>query len=300
MPDSPLRILMSRHSVFYSPVIATIATGFLRDEGLEATYGVLPAGQRARDLIRAGQVDIVQSAVSSSWGQREPGQRDPAVHFAQINCRDGFFLAARQPDSEFRWKKLEGATLLADHGAQPLAMLQYAAYVNGVDWSKIQVADAGSVEAIGAAFRSGQGDYVHQQGPAPQQLEEEGIGHVVVSVGESMPPVAFSSLLAPREFLETEAARRFVRAYRRGREWVRTTTPSQVARAEAEFFPDYSLEALVGAVMRYQRVGCWEGELSIPRDLYNQATVVFRHSKRLTGEHPYEEVVVPPPDPDRR
>jgi NitT/TauT family transport system substrate-binding protein len=179
-------------------------------------------------------------------------------------------------------------------------MLQYAAYVNGVDWTKIKVIDAGSVEAIDAAFRSGQGDYVHQQGPAPQQLEEEGIGHVVVSVGESMPPVAFSSLLASREFLATEAARRFLRAYRRGREWVRTATPSQVARAEAEFFPNYSLEAIVGAVMRYQRVGCWEGGLAIPRDLYNQATVVFRRSKQPTVEHPFEEVVVPPPELDPR
>jgi len=33
------------------------------------------------------------------------------------------------------------------------------------------VINAGSVEEIDAAFRRGSGDYVHQQGPAPQQLE---------------------------------------------------------------------------------------------------------------------------------
>ena len=49
-----------------------------------------------------------------------------------------------------------------------------------------------------AAFRSGAGDYVHLQGPAPQQLEADGVGHVVASVGEAIGPVAFSSLCARR------------------------------------------------------------------------------------------------------
>ena len=36
------------------------------------------------------------------------------------------------------------------------------------------------------AFRDGQGDYIHQQGPAPQQLERDGVGHVVASVGKAV------------------------------------------------------------------------------------------------------------------
>jgi NitT/TauT family transport system substrate-binding protein len=295
MPGSTIRILVARHSAFYSPLIAAIAGGFLREEGLEATYGVLPEGQRARDLIEGGQVDIVQSAVSSSWEAREKGFRDLPVHFAQINRRDGFFLTARPPAGKFEWKMLEGAVLLADHAPQPLAMLQYAACVNGVDWSRVQVVDAGNVEAIDAAYRSGQGGYVHQQGPAAQQLEADGVGRVAASVGESMPPVAFSSLLASREFLATAEARRFTRAYGRAREWVQQAPAAEVAQAEAGFFPANSTAALAAAVARYQTLGCWEGGLAIPRDLYDQATVVFQHSKRITRQHPYEEVVVEPP-----
>jgi hypothetical protein len=120
----PIRIMASRHSAFYSPLLCCIR--FLRDEGREVTYSVLGADQRTYALIRDGAVDIVQSAVSSNWKPRERGVEPLPVHFAQINQRDGFFLVGRQPEPAFDWKKLEGRILLADHGLQPLVMLKYA------------------------------------------------------------------------------------------------------------------------------------------------------------------------------
>jgi hypothetical protein len=39
----PLRIMVSRHSIFYSPLIATIAAGFLERRGLSAEYSILVA-----------------------------------------------------------------------------------------------------------------------------------------------------------------------------------------------------------------------------------------------------------------
>ena len=38
MSNETLRITVYRHSVFYSPLIATMAAGFLKEEGLEAIY----------------------------------------------------------------------------------------------------------------------------------------------------------------------------------------------------------------------------------------------------------------------
>src|SRR6266567_7092843 len=179
------RIMASRHSAFYSPLLCSLK--FLQDEGHQATYSVLGAGQRSYALLRDGQFDIMQSAVSSNWNPRERGVEPLPVHFAQINQRDGFFLVNRQPDPAFDWKKLEGRTLLADHGQQPLVMLKYAVKHNGADWSKIRVVDAGNPEKMEAAFREGKGEYLHQQAPVTA-------GDVVVSVGASMPAVAFSSL----------------------------------------------------------------------------------------------------------
>ena len=296
MADGVIRVMVSRHSAFYSPLISTLARGELTRMGIKTTYDVLQPGQRSHSLLNEGEIDVMQSAVGSNWGPMEQGATDLPVHFAQINRRDGFFLAGREPDGAFDWKKLEGSTLLADHGRQPLLMLRYAAHSQGVDWSKIEAVDAGTVEEIEAAFRSGLGQYVHQQGPAPQQLEKEGRGHVVASVGEAMPEVAFSSLLATREFLATDAARAFTKAYREAREWVAEAPPEEIAATETPFFPDIHRDVLAATIGRYQQLGCWRGGIAIPRDLYEQALTVFEYGGAVTRRHAYDDVVVPPPE----
>ncbi len=274
--------MASRHSAFYSPLLYCIR--LLQDEGREVTYGVLEPGQRTYALIRDGAVDIVQSAVSSNWKPRERGVEPMPVHFAQINQRDGFFLVGRQPDPAFDWKKLEGKTLLADHGLQPLVMLKYAVRQNGADWTKIKVIDARTPEKMEAAFAAGTGDYVHLQAPVAS-------GEMVVAVGASVPAVAFSSLCCDRKFQKTDSYRTFLKAYERAREWVRTAPAGEVAAAEASFFPGVAPAALSHAVKAYQELGCWEGGIQIPRDLYEQALNIFQAAGEITWRHRYEEVV---------
>ena len=292
--DMTIRIMVSRHSAFYSPLICSIAGGFLKEEGLEATYGILGKGQRSHVLIGSGSVDIMQSAVSSNWSAIERGDAPLPVHFAQINQRDGFFLAGREDDASFQWKKLEGKTLLADHGQQPLVMLRYAVHHNGADWDKIHVIDAGTPEEMLAAFRSGIGDYVHLQGPAPQQLEHDNAGWAVVSVGASMPPVAFSSLCASRQFIDGRSFQPFLRAYSKAKDWVCRAKPDEVAASEASFFAGVSLVALADAVARYQELGCWRGGIEIPHELYEQALNVFEFARTIHQRHAYEAVCITP------
>ena len=288
----PLRIIVSRHSVFYSPLISTIAAGFLEKHGLTAEYGVLQKGQRTPELIRDGVADIMQSAVSANWKPMEAGESPLPVHFAQINQRDGFFLVGRKPDSAFSWKKLEGSTLIADHGWQPLTMLKYAAKTNSVDGARVRFIDAGTPDEMMRAFRGGEADYIHLQAPAAHQLEAEGAGHVVASVGASMPVVAFSSLCCSREFLRNETFQAFLQAYRESREWVRSAPAEVVAEKEAGFFPGVPVPVLATAIRAYQKVGNWEGGIEIPRDMYEQALSVF--DGQIKRRHPYEDVCAPP------
>jgi ABC-type nitrate/sulfonate/bicarbonate transport system substrate-binding protein len=276
--------MASRHSAFYSPLIATLARGF------PASYSVLQPGQRSQDLIRDGVVEVMQSAVSSNWGPMDRGESPLPVHFALINRRDGFFLAGREFDKPFAWKDLEGASLLADHGGQPLAMVRYAAHVNDVDWNKISVLDRGTPEEMIKAFSRGEGDFIHLQAPGPQILEEEDIGWTRVSVGASMPEVAFSTLCCSREFVQKPAFSEFLDAYRQSREWVRTAEPREVASVEHSYFPGVSEDALAEAVSRYQRLGTWSGAHVITDDLYEQALNVFEFASGLRVRHPRSAV----------
>jgi NitT/TauT family transport system substrate-binding protein len=290
-----IRIMFSRYSAFYSPLIATQAGGFLTAEGLEAEFSVAGAGAAPRTRLSDGSVELIQSAPSASWGPLERGETSDIVHFAEINQRDGFFIAGRHPDLDFTWQKLEGAAVLADHGGQPLAMLKYALHKKRVDYASLNAIDAGGPEAIVAAFRQGQGDYIHLQGPAPQLLEQYGVAHVVASVGEAIGPVAFSSLAATRAWLRTDMAKAFVRAYAKARSWVASAPPAAVAKAEAPSFEGVDEAVLARTIASYQRLGCWQGPLEIPRDAYEVALDVFQHSGLIARRHAYDAVVVPPP-----
>jgi NitT/TauT family transport system substrate-binding protein len=290
-----LRIMFSRYSAFYSPLIATKAGGFLAAEGLDAEFSVAAPGQVARQGLVDGSLDLIQSAPSASWAPLERGEASEIVHFALINQRDGFFIAGRQADPAFAWSKLAGAAVLADHGGQPLAMLKYALHKQGVDFAGLNAIDAGAPDAMAAAFRGGQGDYIHLQGPAPQQLEHDGVAHVLASVGEALGPVAFSSLCATRGWLASEPARAFTRAFTKARRWVAESPPEEVARAEAPFLPGIDEAVLTRTIASYQRLGNWQGPIEIGREAYEVALDVFQHSGLISRRHPYEAVVVAPP-----
>jgi NitT/TauT family transport system substrate-binding protein len=290
-----IRIQFTRFSAFYSPLIATIAGGFLKDEGLQPKHSIAAAGTSAIDGVVAGTVDVCQSAPSQGFGPLEKGQQPPAVHFAQINEKDGFFLTARAPDAGFTWDKLRGKRVLVDHGGQPLAMFKYACHRRGLDYAAIQAVDVPSAR-MDQAFRKGEGDFIHQQGPAPQQLEHDGVGHIVASVGEAIGPCAFSSLAATRAWLRTDPARRFMRAYRRARAWLLATPAAAVAEAEAPFFPEIDRPVLTATIAYYQKLGCWTPHVEITRPAFEVALDVFQHSALITRRHRYEDVVAAPPE----
>ena len=290
-----ISIQFTRFSAFYTPLIATFAGGFLKDEGFEPRHSIAPPGKSAIEGLVAGTVHVCQSAPSQGFGPLEKGQRPPAVHFAQINEMDGFFLTGRAPDRTFTWDKLRGKKVLVDHGGQPLPMFKYACHRKGLDYSAIAAIDVPSGR-MGQAFRNGEGDFIHQQGPAPQQLEHDGVGHVVASVGEAIGPCAFSSLAATREWLSTDAAKRFMRAYRKTRAWVIGAPAEKIAEAEAPFFPEIDRAVLTATIAAYQKLGCWTPHVDITPAAFEATLDVFQHSGLITRRHAYADVVAPPPD----
>ena len=289
-----ISIQFTRFSAFYSPLIATMAGGFLKEEGLEPKFSIAPAGKSAIAGLTDGSVHVAQSAPSIGFGPLEKGEAPPAVHFAQINEKDGFFIAARKSDTQFTWDKLKAGKILVDHGGQPLAMFKYACFKSGLDWKALQIFDAG-METMDQAFRDGTGDYIHQQGPAPQQLEHDGVGHVVASVGEAIGPLAFSSLAATRDWLGTDEAKRFTRAYRKARAWLIRTPAAEIAAAEASFFPGIHRDVLTHTIATYQKLGCWTPHVEITRPAFEVTLDVFQYAGLISKRHKYEDMIAQPP-----
>ena len=292
---SKINIQFTLFSAFYTPLIVTMAGGFLQREGLEYEWSVSPPGVAAVDAVTAGTAQVVQSAPSQAFNAIARGETDYPLHFAQVNEMDGFFISAREAQDDFTWKNLEGAEVVIFGGGQPNAMLRYACHKAGIDFDRIHTITPGGADAIDHAFRAGEGQYVQQQGPYPQQLEAEGLGHVVANVGPLIGPCAFSSLAASRDWLDTDMASAFTRAYTAARRFLNEAPAQEIAALEQSWFPGVSPDALTKCIASYQQLGCWTPHVEITPAALEVTLDVFEFTGGIPQRYAYEQVCAAPP-----
>ena len=295
-PGMPkVHIQFTLFSAFYSPLIVTMAGGFLGREGLDFDWSISPPGKSALDALVDGSAQVVQSAPSQAFAAAARGATGYPLHFAQINEMDGFFLCAREADDAFDWGKLEGAELVMFGGGQPNAMFRYACHKAGIDFERIVALTPGGPDAIDAAFRAGEGRYAQQQGPYPQQLEIEGRGHIVAEVGRMIGPCAFSSLAAMPGWLASDEAAAFTRAYREARVFVCGAPAEEIASLVGTWFDGVDYAALERCIASYQALGCWTPQVEITPEALEVTLDVFEHAGLIGERCRWDQVCAAPP-----
>ena len=145
-------------------------------------------------------------------------------------------------------------------------------------------------------FREGRGQYVQQQGPYPQQLQADGVGHIVAQVGPQIGPCGFSSLAATREWLASDMAKAFTRAYRKTRKYMTETPAAEIARAEKPYFPNIDEKVLADCLATYQKLGCWTPHVEITKAAYEKTLDIFEFNGLLKQRYRYEQVCAAPPE----
>ena len=290
-----INIQFTLFSAFYSPLISTMSGGFLEAEGLEPEWSVSPPGKSAIESLQDGSAHVVQTAPSQSFNWLKKGEKPPFKHFAQINEMDGFFITGRNAEPNFQWSNLEGAEVLVHHGGQPMTMFKYACYKSDIDITKIKIIDAGSGDEMDTAFRSGRGQYIHQQGPAPQQLVADGVGHVVAQLGPAIGACGFSSLAASPDWLVSDEAKAFTRAYVKTRNYLNDTSATEIASAQKPLFPQIDKAVLADCIGTYQEMGCWTRHIDITQAGYEAMLDIFEYDGKLTQRYSYEQICAKPP-----
>ncbi len=285
-----LKIMVSRHSAFYSPLIATISGNFLDQYGISASYHIADKGNTIEE-VGSGNMDIGQAAVSGSWSYLENIQKPPVTHFAQINSYDGFFILGRKELDFFSWDEITKGKFLFVHGGQPEAMLRYALSKKGIDLDRVDKIFSNGGDEMMKQWDDGIADFFHEQGAYPQQLEYENKGKILGSVGQVIGPVAFSSLICSWDWVRTDIYYKFIEAYAKAREWVNTAEPFEVAEIEKDYFPNISIESISKAIEFYQKLGTWDKDIKIEPELYEKALDVFEFSNLIKSRYDYDDVV---------
>lgn len=257
----PLRLMETFRTVFYTPIYVSVAGGFLEQEGLDVTFSTSPSQfPHPLSALKHGAADIVQSGIMRCIIALDWGAETAPQHFAEINARDGFFVLSREPQPNFSWDRLRGASVIpVGFSPMPWASFQYAMRNNGVDPGGLNLLMGLSLDDAIAAFREGRADFIHLPQPAAEQLIADGTAHPAVALGPENGHMAYSSFAATREFLarRPDTVRRFVAGFAKALEWLNAAGPEEIARAISSFFPDVPLELLSRAVERLQTQGTW-------------------------------------------
>lgn len=147
--------------------------------------------------------------------------------------------------------------------------------------------------AMSGAFIGGTGDFVTLFEPQALQIEKEGYGYVVASIGELGGVVPYTVYNAKKSYIENnpDIIKGFTQAIQKGLDYVYTHTNEEVASKILDYFPDTSLNDLVKIVKRYRDNDSWYRTTYIGENDFIHVQEIMESAGTLNKRAPYDKLV---------
>ncbi len=282
------------HTIFYAPQYAAIQNGYFEEEGMEINLILTPGADKVAAALLSKDADIGLSGSEATIYVYNGGEQDYLKTFAQLTQKDGSFLVSRTPIENFTLEDLRGKTVIGGRrGGMPEMTFEYVLRQNGMD-PKTDLTIDTSVEfaAMGGAFIGGDDDFVTLFEPTALEVEQQGYGYVVASIGELGGVVPYTSYSARISFIEEnpDLIAGFNRAVQKGLDYVHSHSDEEVAETILSFFPDTSLNDLTEVVGRYREINAWPTTTSFTEESFNHLQDIMIDAGELEEKVPYSEL----------
>lgn len=288
------------HSIFYAPQYVAIELGYFKDEGLEVDVVLTSGADKTMAALLSKDAQIGLMGPEASIFVYNGGQKNYAVNFAQLTQCDGSFLLSREYIPNWNWDMLKGKEILGGRkGGMPVMTLEYVLKSKGLNYGQddktkeVNVRTDVDFAALAGAFTGGQGDYVTLFEPLAYQIEKQGKGYVVASVGKESPGVPFTAYSATIEYMEKnkDIIQKFTNAIYRAQVWVKEHSAKEIAEVIKPQFPEISLEDLTVLMQRYSDINAWKDNPVFPESNFNKTMEIMELAKELDKRAPYNKLV---------
>ena len=290
-----VRVNEVTRSVFYAPQYVAISKGFFEAEGIEVDITTGQGADKVMTAVLAGQSDIGFAGPEASIYVYNEGKADYTEVFAQLTKTDGSFLVSKTDIKDFKWTDLKGKTIIPGRkGGVPYMALEYVIKQNGMDPSNEMILDDSiKFDLMAGAFTGGTADFVTLFEPTASMTEDAGKGYIVASVGEALGEMPYTAYFAKKSYIEenSDLIERFTRAIYKAQQWVQTHTPTEIAEAIVDFFPDTSVELLATNVQRYMDIDAWNATPVMTKESFELLQTVMESAGELDTRAPFEKVV---------
>lgn len=290
-----IKVAEVAHSVFYAPQYAAIHNGYFEDEGLDVELILTPGADKVTAAVLSGDVQIGFSGSEACIYVYNAGEKDYLKTFAQLTQKDGSFIVSREKIDNFTLNDLKGKTIIGGRQAgMPEMTLEWVLRENGIDPKKdVNIDTSIAFAAMSGAFIGGQGDFVSLFEPTALQVEKEGFGYVVASLGELGGVVPYTSYSARISYIEKnpDVIEKFTRAIQKGLDFVHNSSSSDVAKAIIDEFPDTKLEDLTKVIDRYKSVDTWPETTTFTEESFNHLQEIITAAGELENKVNYSDLI---------
>ncbi len=283
------------HSIFYAPLYVAIEEGYFEEEGIDIELVTGFGADKTMTALLSGEADIGFMGPETTVYTANEGANDKVVNFAQLTQRAGNFVVAREDMPDFSWNDLKGKTVLGGRaGGMPEMVFEYVLKENGIDPSTDLTIDQ-SIDfgSTAAAFSGGSGDFSVEFEPGATNLEKEGAGFVVASVGVDSGYVPYTAFSAKESYIQKhpELIQSFTNALQKGMNYVNQHSSEDIADVISPQFKDTDKNTISTIVERYKSQDTWKNNLVFSEESYNLLLDILEEAGVITDRPAYKELV---------
>ena len=129
--------------------------------------------------------------------------------------------------------------------------------------------------------------------PNALELEKNGYGYVVASIGELGGIVPYTSYSARSSYIEKnkEVISNFTKAIQKGIDYVHNHTDKEVAEVILKQFPDTSLSDLERVIARYRKIEAWPTTTKFSEESFEHLQDIMLDYGAISKKVPYSKLI---------
>ena len=290
-----VRLAEVAHSIFYAPMYVAIEEGYFEEVGIDIELSLANGADKVSAAVLSGDADIGFAGSEATIYVYNGGEKDYLKTFARLTQKDGSFIVAREDIKDFTLEDLVGKTIIGGRaGGMPEMTLEWALSDAGVDPKRdVNIDTSVAFSAMSSAFIGGTGDFVALFEPNALELEKEGYGYVVASLGELGGVVPYTAFFARDSYLNEnkELIENFDKAIQKGIDFVHNSSDKEVAEAIIDQFPDTSLDDLTKIVERYRSIDAWPDNTEFTEEEFDHLQDIMINAKELDSKVPFSDLM---------
>jgi NitT/TauT family transport system substrate-binding protein len=249
-------------SVLYVPAYIAIAKGYFEEQGIEPTMATAQGGDKCMAALLSNAADIALIGPETAIYLLTSDSPTKVRIFCGLTSTDGFMLLGREKVETFDWNALRGRDILGFRpGSTPLLFFEAALRQNGIDPQKdVKLMNNVAIPARVGSWLSGQNQYGIFTEPEAAQLELDGKGYFMASIGETVGPADYTAFMATDRYIREnpDVIQGWTNAIYKAQKWTQAAPTAEIVDNIKEFFPGVDAKALVAASERYRRLKIWK------------------------------------------